>query len=750
MQIPKFAIFSRFKLGIGPRMFMAFAGTAMLTVVASGVSVYGLNRVGGALSEVTRISVPSIMAALQLAEQSSAIAAAAPAFKDAKTADHLGAQKKRLGEKLAEVDANIDAIKESGVAPDAANNLMTLRGKISTSLDRLERLIRKGHTLEGQRNASIKEILKGQKAFDALIAPMLDDANFDLEINIDELAESATKGMSGEAAGKAVKTMASQGAGKISSALEMKAAINLVIGLLISTANEQDAASIQVTREKFIASSANFLESTKKLKALVKNEKLFMAGNALVEIGQRPNNIFVVRKKQLDGMAKAESVLTENRTFAEGFSKIVAGLVAEQKKGISIRSTIAEGAIDQGRNLLFLITAAALVIAGLIMWLVVSRNLVARLKRLADRMQALADGDVETDINTSGTDEVADMAHAVGIFRDNIIENERLQTERREAEKAAQEEQMRRAEEERETERRGAVETEERAANRQKRADHVDGLIASFEDDIGVVLETVSSSAEEMRASAEAMSQTAEQTSAQSSAVALASQEASTNLQTVASAAEELSASVGEISRQVSESARIAETAVAEAGSTNQKVQGLAEAAQKIGDVVNLINDIASQTNLLALNATIEAARAGDAGKGFAVVASEVKSLATQTAKATEEIGGQIAEIQNATGEAVTAIEGISNVIGQISEISTAIASAVEEQGASTREIAGSVQQAAAGTEEVTGNIGEVNQGAGETGQSAGQVLCSAEELARQGEVMRKRIDELLEGIRAA
>jgi len=211
-----------------------------------------------------------------------------------------------------------------------------------------------------------------------------------------------------------------------------------------------------------------------------------------------------------------------------------------------------------------------------------------------------------------------------------------------------------------------------------------------------------------------------------------------------------MGASIAEISRQVSESTQIATKAVEEAARTNTTVQGLADAAQKIGEVVSLIQDIASQTNLLALNATIEAARAGEAGKGFAVVASEVKSLAAQTAKATEEIAGQIAAIQGATKEAVEAIRTIDGTIGRMSEISTAIAAAMEEQGASTKEITRNTQEAARGTQDVSQSIGHVNQAAAETGTAASQVLNSSDALGRQAETLRGDVDEFLAKIRAA
>jgi methyl-accepting chemotaxis protein len=287
-------------------------------------------------------------------------------------------------------------------------------------------------------------------------------------------------------------------------------------------------------------------------------------------------------------------------------------------------------------------------------------------------------------------------------------------------------------------------------AGRRERRATLDRLSTAFDTAVSGVIDAVAKTAKELETAAELMTGTARATADQSTAVAAAAQQASSNVRAVAAATEELSTSVKEIGRQVANSADIAGRAVHSAAETSVKVRALSSASQSIGEVLSLISNIASQTNLLALNATIEAARAGEAGKGFAVVAQEVKSLAAQTAKATAEISGQISGIQSSTTDAVAAIGAIGSVIETMSGIATTIAAAVEEQDAATTDIARNVQEAAQGTAEVSANTSGLSHSATSTGSAAAQVTASASELGVQASTLRKVAEDFAAMLRTA
>jgi methyl-accepting chemotaxis protein len=368
------------------------------------------------------------------------------------------------------------------------------------------------------------------------------------------------------------------------------------------------------------------------------------------------------------------------------------------------------------------IVGIVILLIGATVAIFLSRSLSNAIASMTSAMRGLADNDLEVEIpGRERTDELGEMAAAVQVFKDNMIEGRDLR----------------------------AAQSEDQKAKAQ-RQQIVDEAIKRFEQSATESITKVTRSSEEMQRSAQSLTAIAEETTNKSTTVASSSEEATSNVQTVASAAEELSASIGEISRQVNESASMSREAVEQADATGNQVNSLVQAAQKIGEVVSLIQDIAEQTNLLALNATIEAARAGDAGRGFAVVASEVKGLAEQTGRATDQIAGLITDIQSSTEASVTSIEAISEKIKAMDSIASAIAASVEEQGTATQEIASNVQQAAMGTQNVSSNIAGVNEATQQTGAAAAQVLSGSTALSEEANGLRKNIDMFLETIRAA
>jgi methyl-accepting chemotaxis protein len=427
--------------------------------------------------------------------------------------------------------------------------------------------------------------------------------------------------------------------------------------------------------------------------------------------------------KLVDNFRLIEDLVTEMSGSAgaimQGTSAMKTDLVSDQQRLAAESNAIA----SETEQLIILLAAGGIVLGGLVAFFL-GRSISRPMTAMCGAMRELAGGNFDVVLPGLGrSDELGEMAGAVEEFKLQAIAKAQQDA-------AAQDAQNKAAE----------------AARRSELIRFAD----DFESAVGSIVSNVSASAVQLEQAAGTLTRTAETTQTLSSQVAGNSEEASGNIQSVATATGQLSASVGEIGRQVRESSRIAESAVTQAQATDQRIGKLSRAAQQIGDVVKLITAIAEQTNLLALNATIEAARAGEAGRGFAVVASEVKSLASQTAKATDEISNHIAGMQQATEESVAAIKAIGSTIAEISTIASSIASAVEQQGTATRDIAENVQNVARGTRDAAANVLKVNRGATETGEASEEVLSSAKTLSVESTRLRAELDRFMANIRAA
>ena len=700
--------FLHLRWGVRGNLFAAFALIAGMAIAISIVAAIVLGHLGATMIDLSGREIPRLDASLQLSAQSASLASQGPALLASRDEQALNDLVKQIKQTHTIAANKLGEIIELGAEPKIIAALSETIKNIGYNLDSLDEAAHQRLAVAARHEQQYVALRTAQAGFVAAASPAMMDA----EAQVSAILGSAS--LSSDDAALAART--------VEQLANVIAGSNLMASDLIAALSAGDSGLLNAIEKEFGAAERRVQSTFDMLPPNRSAKTLRGAASKLTALGDAKTGLFVLRQQELDAIEYGRLVLEETRKLNVGLGNSVHELVEGVQRDTDASTWQARQQISVATRVVLSLGALTLIGSLLFVWLYIGRNVLRRIGNLQRSMQLLSEGDLESEIYRSRQrDEIAAMANALHIFRESMTKGRALSAEQNKARIAKAE-----------------------------RATRIEARIVEFEATVRAALDNLQNSANAMQATAQSMSATADQSSALVSTVASAAEETSMNVRSVSSGTEQLSSSISEIGRQVIASAEIARQAVDEAGETDVTMQGLADKAGRIGVVIDLIQVIASQTNLLALNATIEAARAGEAGRGFAVVASEVKSLANQTAKATDEIRTQIASMQQVTTSAVGAIRNIGDTIARINEVTAAIAAAVEQQGAATREIARNIQHAAGGSSEVSGNIVGVSTASAEAGAAASEVLSASGALRREAGILRSEIDAFLSNIRAA
>ncbi|WP_316160885.1 HAMP domain-containing methyl-accepting chemotaxis protein [Bradyrhizobium sp. SZCCHNRI20481] len=694
--------------GVRGSLFAAFAVIAGMAIAISVAAGLMLRHVGGTMVELSDREIPRLTSSLQLLAQSSGLASLGPALLQSQSEDALNDRLKKMQEIQKTTQERLSEISALGAAKSVVAPLAETIKNINEANQSLVSAARERLEVAALHNKQYDALRKAQADFTAAANEPMLDAQTQLNAVLGAAEVSADDAT---AAARFVEQLGN-----------VIASGNLLVAQMAAALSANDSDTLETIERQFKEAVAQLKSNLELLPTGRSTKAIHDAALKLAALGEGKARVFKTREKELDANDYGQTVLEETRKLNVGLDISVQQLVEGVRKSTESATSTAGRDIELATLGMVGAGAATLLGSVLFVWLYVGGNILRRIRRLQQAMQTLSSGDLDTEIAASKQrDEIGAMVDTLQVFRDNMVRARTL-----------------------------AAEQDRENAAKAERAARMEAQIATFEATVRSALGTLQNSATAMQATAQSMSQTADQSNSLVNAVAAAAEETSVNVQTVSAGTEQLSSSIAEISRQVVTSAQIAKKAVEEAGATDSTMQGLADNASRVSVVVDLIQAIASQTNLLALNATIEAARAGEAGRGFAVVAQEVKSLASQTAKATDEIRTQIAGMQQVASSAVSAIRNIGETIAEIDNVTTAIAAAVEQQGTATHEIARNIQQAASGTTEVSNNITGVSSASAQAGTSANEVLSASEALRREADTLRAEVDSFLTNIRAA
>jgi methyl-accepting chemotaxis protein len=710
------------KFSIKAKLQAAFGIVALMTVIASAVAVLSFAAIQRSVTDLVGSQVPETIDAMQLSILSAEVSAAAARLVSATSPAALRTISELIDDTTHQQETLVERLRKAIGDTAAFSEIMAASKQLNVNLRELQTVISERREMQQRLGRQMDAVHRVHARISEHLAPIVDDAYFDVVMAREKIQRDVDRIIRDKTApartDRVSDDVMSEKILELRAALEISALSHLLTSIMSEGSAAKELAALAPIQERFRAAADSLTKATN----AIANDEIRRVAADLIGLGQGTDGVFALRAGELTTTARAEETIDQNIAMQRKLDAAVSALAFEAVVDMKDSSAELIGDLDHNRTLLIIVASFSVLSAGAIGTFYVRRRLIWRLTSIGKAMRRLSNGEIKLDIPaTADGDEIGEMARSLEVFRTNEIERRSL-AERDRAEQAAQ----------------------------RHRAEAIEEMIGEFRARVTAVMRAVTENLARMKTIAQVLSGIANEADQQAQAVSVSSETTSSNVQSVASATEELGGSINEISQQAAQANEVVDRATGIVQSADRQIARLSHCADQIGSVVKAIRDIAEQTNLLALNATIEAARAGEAGRGFAVVASEVKALATQTARATEEISAQIGGIQGSTTEAVDAIRSIGEVMKDIGEFAALIVAAVQEQSTSTHEIARNVQMTANVAKELTHNMAIVTDTIRGTNNSASEVLHASTALEEQASGLEQAVDHFLRKVAAA